>query len=172
MSLPKILTASGYEVGTRFFRGVDRRSAASGASLIWSIIIPADNENTLINRDLKSFEGGGIFYQVFVRGSTTVVGTYSDILIKQNSAARVQFQRVASWTQGNSVLADVDEIPEAGSGNNSSGGSAGGQAFRTQPNSTEFILVAQNLANASRTVTLALNWLEGHKHLFEDFYPT
>lgn len=141
-------------------RGIDRQSVASGASLIWSIVIPpVPTISILFNRILKSFEGGSISYRVYLKAPGASV-TYSVTPIDVLSAnSLVQFRRVTAWDNTGATLNDIDEIPNTGTGN-ATGGDSSVEAMRVQPPGAEFILVAINDSNATRNVTLNLQWCE------------
>ena len=143
-------------------RGIDRQSCASGASLIWSIVIPpAPVISGLLRRVLRAYEGGSVSYRVWLRSPSSAAPTYSATPINVISAnAQVQFRRVTSWDNTGATLNDIDEIPATGTGNNTSGGGSSVESLRIQPQGAEFILVATNDSNATRNITLALTWLE------------
>lgn len=158
-----------------FRRGFDTLSIGAGNSAYWQVVIPVNTPSALLARILTAFEGGGIIYRVFTSANAT--GTPSTSPIQKPDAAfgEVTFQRVTGISEfgvtvppaTNAQLlqagspSDLDFIPEAGSGNNASGGSAGGQAFRPQPPGTIFYLHAYNGAAQPRTLTLELTWCVG-----------
>lgn len=80
----------------------------------------------MLDKHLES-DGGGIEYRVWQAGTTTTVEhSATPILIPARSDSETLFRKVDSYSLGNAVLSDFDEIPTTGSGNNAIGGAAGG----------------------------------------------
>lgn len=144
----------------KFRRGIDRQQVASGATLIWSVVIPpSPTISILLHRIIKAYEGGSIVYRVWTKQPGASV-TYSATPINVLSAnSLVQFRRVTAWDNTGAVLSDIDEVPNTGTGN-AAGEQASVESMRVQPPGAEFILVATNESNATRTLTLNLQWCE------------
>lgn len=157
-----------------FRRGFDTINLGAGDSAYWQVVIPVDTPSALLARVLTAFEGGGIVYRVFTSDNATGSPTPTPIQ-KPDAFGEVTFQRVTGISEAGVTVppatnaqllqagspSDLDFVPEAGSGNNASGGSAGGQAFRPQPPGAIFYLHAYNGAAQPRTLTVELTWCVG-----------
>lgn len=143
----------------QFRLGRDEVTLVSGASAYWRVVIPpATTPAALLSRVLETYDGGSILYKVFTEPSGTPTPT--PILLPPSNA-QVTFERVTGVTDAGSTLRDSDWIPASGTGNNATGGAAGGQRLRIQPPDAVFYLKMTNNSNGSRTCALELGWIEG-----------
>lgn len=157
-----------------FRRAFDTIALGSGDSAYWQVVIPTDVPTALLARILTSFEGGGIIYRVFTSANATGSPSPSQIQ-RPASADEVTFLRVTGISETGVTVppatnaellqagspSDLDFIALSGTGNNATGGAAGGQAFRPQPPGTIFYLHAFNGAAQARTLTVELDWCVG-----------
>lgn len=149
----------------QFRFGIDEVSLTSvgGAapSAYWEVEIPPDSTPAaLLSRVIESFEGGGITYKVFTN-PVAPAPVYAGITLPPINA-QVKFRRVTSGvTDEGSTPNDLDWIVVAGTGNNTVGGAAGGQAVRPQPGGVKFYLKMTNTSNVGRTCRVNLGWAEG-----------
>lgn len=147
-----------------FKSGLDEVVIPAGQTFSWLITIPpASTPLVLLSRVIKSFEGGGIRYEVWADpdpGDFTLA-TPSDLLIGPSASAVAKWERLATFNDANSVLSDLDYIPVSGAGNNNPGGAAGGDALRPQLADRLFVIRATNTTVASRTLSVQLTWYEG-----------
>lgn len=155
-----------------FRLGFDTVSLDPSESAYWQVKMPANKPAALLSRVLETFEGGGIVYRVF----TNATGTPSTSAIQRpDPFGEVTFLRVTGVSETGVTIppasaaallqepnpSDLDFVPTSGTGNNATGGAAGGQAFRPQPPDVTFYLHAYNGAAQARTLTVRLTWCVG-----------